>query len=129
MRAARRRVCGGCTLCCKLFAVGALDKLAGVWCAHATKGQGCGIYETRPASCREFACAWLQGAFRETERPDRIHGVAVPTTSGDGLVVHEDPGYEGVARAALRDTIAAVVDMGRIVFAVCGERRLLVTRE
>jgi hypothetical protein len=30
------------------------------WCSHAKPGcGGCGIYRTRPESCREFHCQWL----------------------------------------------------------------------
>jgi hypothetical protein len=72
------RVCGSCTLCCKLTPVPGppLHKLAGVRCKHVRTGKGCTIYSTRPMACRVWACRWL--ADRETAgmpRPDRCHYV------------------------------------------------------
>jgi len=55
------RSCGTCTLCCKVLAVDELKKPHGKWCAHCKTGQGCGIYDTRPAECRDFRCTWLTG--------------------------------------------------------------------
>ena len=54
-----------------------LKKPADVWCEHAGDhpGGGCGIYEERPQSCRDFKCSWLQddGAFfRDSDRPDKL---------------------------------------------------------
>jgi len=48
--------CGGCTFCCKFMGVVELGKVDGVWCDHACYGKGCGIYESRPQSCRDFQC-------------------------------------------------------------------------
>ena len=72
------RVCGTCTLCCKLLPVPGppLHKLAGVRCRHQRVGKGCMIYAQRPMACRVFACRWL--ADRDTAgmpRPDRCHYV------------------------------------------------------
>jgi hypothetical protein len=72
------RVCGGCTLCCKLPPVPGppLHKPAGVRCHHARTGKGCSIYATRPMACRTWACRWL--ADKETggmPGPDRCHYV------------------------------------------------------
>ena len=51
--------CGGCTLCCKVMSVPAIDKAAGVWCPHCKTGAGCGIYDTRPGACADFMCGFL----------------------------------------------------------------------
>jgi hypothetical protein len=72
------RVCGSCTLCCKLPPVPGppLFKPAGVRCKHARVGKGCSIYAERPMACRVWACRWL--ADKETAgmpRPDRCHYV------------------------------------------------------
>jgi hypothetical protein len=64
------RSCSECRLCCRILAVYELKKPRGEWCGHACE-KGCGIYETRPQSCRDFACFWLQGMFEESERPDK----------------------------------------------------------
>ena len=72
------RVCGGCTLCCKLLPIPIEGELkpAGERCRHARAGKGCGIYAQRPMPCRTWACRWV--ADRETAgmpRPDRCHYV------------------------------------------------------
>lgn len=53
------RVCGRCTMCCKLMSVDELDKPADVWCLHCTVGTGCRIYADRPPTCRGFLCGYL----------------------------------------------------------------------
>jgi hypothetical protein len=53
------RACGTCTLCCKLLIVPELNKPRGSWCADCRIGVGCGRYETRPPTCRQFHCGWL----------------------------------------------------------------------
>lgn len=71
------RVCGGCTLCCKLLPIPALGKLANERCRHQTI-KGCKLHGTghKPGECKLFACLWL--ADRSTaklKRPDRTHYV------------------------------------------------------
>lgn len=54
------RVCGDCSLCCKLLAIEELGKVEGQWCRHCRPGAGaCTIYEERPPACQTFACRWL----------------------------------------------------------------------
>ena len=65
------RACGGCTLCCKIYALPIFDKPAGKWCEHCTPGKGCGIYSARPNPCRSFQCMWtVAAALDEKWRPD-----------------------------------------------------------
>jgi len=52
------RGCDGCTMCCKVMRVPELAKEPNVWCGHCVRGTGCGIYETRPGSCRDFQCMY-----------------------------------------------------------------------
>jgi hypothetical protein len=52
------RHCGGCTLCCKLLPVPAIDKPRGQLCRHCTPGRGCNIYRDRPGVCRDWNCGW-----------------------------------------------------------------------
>jgi hypothetical protein len=110
------RVCGSCTLCCKLTPVPGppLHKPAGVRCKHAKAGKGCGIYSTRPMPCRVWACRWL--ADKETAgmpRPDRAHYVIdvvedyIEMVQEDGsrqkvgaLQVWVDPAYRDAYKAA-----------------------------
>ncbi len=72
---APKRECGTCTLCCKALPVEGIVKEAGQWCPHCVPGAGCGIYERRPQSCRDFDCLWLRGHFAEGDRPDRLDAV------------------------------------------------------
>ena len=64
------RDCGECTVCCTVTHVPELQKPVKVTCSNCDKG--CSIYESRPKSCRDFACAWLQGDLKEDMRPDKI---------------------------------------------------------
>ena len=54
-----QRSCNGCTLCCKVMEVDELSKPVGVWCTHCNVGQGCGVYDGRPPTCRGFLCGYL----------------------------------------------------------------------
>lgn len=71
-----KRECDKCSLCCKLMGVPDVEpkKPPHDWCSHAlhpTKKTGastlvpapscggCGIYASRPESCRAFHCQWL----------------------------------------------------------------------
>jgi hypothetical protein len=53
------RVCGTCTLCCKVLGIEALKKPPGRWCERCKVGTGCNMYEARPAECRGFVCGFL----------------------------------------------------------------------
>jgi hypothetical protein len=70
------RICGGCTLCCKLLPVSEIDKPGYQRCQHQRHGKGCAIYPTRPFSCRFWSCAWLiDERTADLSRPDRSHYV------------------------------------------------------
>ena len=72
--------CGTCTMCCRIMGVADMEpepKPAHVWCKHCEIGKGCKIYESRPPSCREFNCMWLQDErdiFDDSQRPDKTTG-------------------------------------------------------
>ena len=66
------RKCGECTACCFTFANEHFKKPECTWCHLAVKKKGCKEYETRPQECRYFFCTWLQGAFTEKDRPDKV---------------------------------------------------------
>jgi Fe-S-cluster containining protein len=55
------------------LAIAELQKPARWACDHVTC-TGCGIYEKRPQTCRDFHCAWLRGAVAgdESLRPDSL---------------------------------------------------------
>jgi len=88
------RNCGDCSLCCKLIRVDAFDKAPGTWCAHCApnKGGGCRIYDSRPAECRDFHCAWLASpTLGEEWRPNRCKLVLRVESDGHLIAVHVDP--------------------------------------
>jgi len=62
---------GSCTACCVTRDVPELEKPPGMRCDHQTPN-GCAIYETRPDSCREFACLWLDGWGAAADSPLRL---------------------------------------------------------
>lgn len=85
--------CGECTLCCKLYAIPAINKPEHKWCKDCTPGKGCNIYETRPEVCKEYQCLWLAFMSKDNPelRPDKIGMVfqesGIPAI---GLVCHVD---------------------------------------
>jgi Fe-S-cluster containining protein len=99
--------CGSCSMCCKLLSVqaddGGLFKPFLRWCRHAVRpGGGCGVYQTRPESCRLFECLYAasqralprQDVMPPEMRPDRcgvIFGPADPDDPEHVYNVHCDP--------------------------------------
>ena len=66
------RECGTCFSCCRDLAIEELKKAPGILCVHCVGAQGCGIYETRPHSCRVWFCGWRQmPQLDDSWRPDR----------------------------------------------------------
>lgn len=78
-------ICDGCTICCKILEIKAINKKAWERCKHCENG--CTIYATRPAVCREFECAYLAGSWRSELRPDRC-----------GVMIYKDKarGYQAL---------------------------------
>ena len=97
------RACGPCSLCCKLMSVQDLapEKPAGQWCPHCPTRSGCGIYEARPQSCRDFDCLWRLGLGSEEMRPDRSHVVFNMSTDGKRIVAHVDPNHPKAHEASI----------------------------
>lgn len=126
------RDCGGCTLCCKVLGIAALDKPKGRWCPHCAPGKGCGAYEARPDECRTFNCLWLQRENLGPEwRPDRAKFVMCPTTDGSTLLIQVDPGAPDAWRRApyharLRDWSRAASETRRQIVVMNGDRATIV---
>ena len=94
------RICGGCTLCCKVLEIPELGKPINVWCPFCDIGRGCKIYPSRPQSCKKFLCGWLQDPIiPESLRPDQC-----------GVVIEKLPGYS--VHLALMDPIRPTAWMG-----------------
>jgi uncharacterized cysteine cluster protein YcgN (CxxCxxCC family) len=87
------RRCGECSLCCKLIRVDAFTKAPGIWCTHCAPGNGgCRIYDSRPAECRDFHCAWMSSpSLGEEWRPSRCKLVLRVESEGRLIAVHVDP--------------------------------------
>ena len=63
--------CGDCRACCTLLPVDAIEKPVNTRCQHVC-ATGCSIYQTRPDTCAEFDCAYLQAEnVPESLRPDK----------------------------------------------------------
>lgn len=85
--------CGGCTLCCKVMSIPALNKAAGVWCTHCKTGIGCGIYEERPQACIDFMCGFLTNpALGEEWRPATSRLIIDAGKEEGTTLVFVDPG-------------------------------------
>ena len=88
------RTCGTCNLCCKVMYIEELEKPQGMWCPHASPGQGCTIHGSHPTSCQTFMCQWLlQPALPEGLKPSRSKVVlsTVAGPRGEQLVAYCDP--------------------------------------
>ena len=91
--------CGGCTLCCKVLEIGALNKRHGTWCSHCQPGVGCRIYDHRPDECRSFLCGWLvDSRFGPEWKPDKSKLVITNAAGRKGLAIRCDPGYPNAWR-------------------------------
>jgi len=94
------RICGECSLCCKLAQVDELDKPAGVWCRHCAPGRGgCTIYETRPPVCRNWHCNWMLDSSLGPEwRPLTCKMILHFEKAGSRLSVRVEPSHADVWR-------------------------------
>jgi hypothetical protein len=98
-----KRSCDGCDLCCTANGVedDDLQKLPGVRCPHLTgsPGKSCGVYGTRPISCREFLCTWRGSSklLPENMKPSRVCFVVALTSHFSTFpllfTVHPDPAH------------------------------------
>ena len=79
------------------MAVDEIGKPAGVRCTYLG-AHGCGIYATRPESCRVFACGWLNGVGTHKDRPDRAGVMLVGTSPGPETVLGKS-GVETIMQA------------------------------
>lgn len=123
------RICGSCTLCCKLMEISEIEKPVGEWCGFCSVGNGCRIkyHAERPKSCGEFNCLWLQGIGTEDMRPDRSKVVMSATRNGESLVLHVDPSRPEAYKApGFYQAINRLADSGRPVFVTIGDKRKMI---
>jgi len=67
------RECGTCDVCCVSLTIDepALQKPQGYRCRNLVPDVGCGVYDSRPQTCRAFYCGWRRlGWVKEELRPD-----------------------------------------------------------
>jgi hypothetical protein len=125
------KICGGCTLCCKVMAIEQLAKPVGTWCPHCEPGRGCKIYPERPAECQTFSCLWLVNELLDQRwKPSKSRFVL--TTSEDGIEVRCDPGFPDAWRKEpFRGEIHQWAVSGEshdvTVVVIVGQRMILVT--
>jgi hypothetical protein len=104
MNSATGRVCGDCSLCCKLLEIEELGKPEGQWCRHCRPGAGgCTVYEERPRACQTFSCRWLLNpGIGDAWLPTKCRMVVFTATDqnmgGVMLAVYVDPGSPNVWR-------------------------------
>jgi hypothetical protein len=126
------RSCEGCTLCCKLLKIEALDKPRSQWCAHCDVGAGCKIYEERPSECQNFHCGYLTMAHIDDHwKPANSKMVIALATDANRLTVFVDPDHPDTwrqepyysdiknwARTAVKIKGRVVVSLGNEVIVV-----------
>ena len=66
-----KKECGECTTCCELLPIPELQKPESTLCGFCKINVGCSIYKSRPNSCKEFNCVYIQNEEIDLElRPD-----------------------------------------------------------
>jgi hypothetical protein len=78
----KNRHCDECQACCEVLGIKEIEKPPQERCQHQCS-TGCGIYQIRPQSCRDYKCMWLQGAILDDDfRPDKCGVIfeVVPTS-------------------------------------------------
>lgn len=123
--------CGTCTLCCKLLAIGALEKPRDRWCGHCVPGQGCGIYKSRPRECVHFECGWKVDPRLGPEwRPDRCKFLLAYDGNAKRMVVHVDANADNWRKepfiGGLRNVAGDVAANGGMVMVMQRNRTLVV---
>lgn len=89
------RNCAGCTACCVLPEIEALQKPADIPCRHCSVDKGCRAYDARPQLCRDFLCLWVtDDALGPQWQPSRT-GMLV-YRQGAQLTVLVDPARRGI---------------------------------
>jgi len=89
---ANLKVCGDCSLCCKVYDIDDLGKKAGHACNHQRPGTGCGVWGLHPQICQDFKCLWLKHEdMTALWRPDICGFVLRLEPNGTTLAIDVDP--------------------------------------
>lgn len=85
VRRASLKMCGDCTLCCKVYEIEDFEKKPGNTCHNVRDEGGCGVWGLHPKACQEFKCLWLKHDDMDGRwRPD--HAGFVMRLEGKGTV-------------------------------------------
>lgn len=122
------RVCGSCTMCCKLMGVEELKKPATQWCDFCSPGKGCNIYATRPPSCQNYKCMWLQGHMGPGMKPNKARAVFTISNTDYVVQVNIDPGF-GWKGTKVEETIETYRNAGLHILVVQDKVRTLLTTD
>ncbi len=96
------KICGSCSLCCKVMLVEELQKPQGVWRGHFKGGVGCSIHDSHPYSCGVFQCLWILSPTMPIQaRPDRLKVVMEIDDGGKRILARADPDHPGAWRQPL----------------------------
>lgn len=91
-RRADLKICGDCTLCCKVYDNPDLGKKAGQTCQHTRPEIGCGVWGLHPQMCQDFKCLWLKHEdLNALWRPDVCGFVLRVEPNGTTLAIDIDP--------------------------------------
>jgi hypothetical protein len=111
------RECGECTACCTNLRIDEkkLQKPANVECIHLTSAKACGIYASRPATCKSFHCGWrMLGGLGDEWRPDRLKVMA--RVERDGIVLEGLGSMKPLLVKSVMDFIGTCVHKGVTIF-------------
>lgn len=125
------RSCGSCIACCVTPRIdsASFNKPANSLCPHCT-GTACAIYQTRPAPCRSFFCAWRQSEqMDDSWRPDRSGVILFPAHApgyGPGLNLMLTDGQASIQRDWLPPLVMRLVRHNRAVMLTINDRQALI---
>lgn len=122
-RKAPKRVCGPCQACCLVLGVPELGKLSGNPCPHACS-VGCGVYQSRPGSCRVYRCLWLQGSFKAEHRPDLV-GLVIDTNESGEIVVVREVNENDFAKPEAQSLVRSIKEL-TVYVVLCNGKRLVI---
>jgi hypothetical protein len=111
-------------MCCKVLEIEDFDKPAGPWCAFCVPGGGCKAYETRPDTCRDFACLWKgDRGLTPMLRPDRVGTILMEDAYSQDYLAVCDPAKPFAWRTPLVfNHLVLIAKSGRTVLAKAGTK-------
>lgn len=116
--------CGACSLCCKVLEIEDFSKPAGAWCTFCLPGGGCTTYDSRPATCRDYACLWKSDrGLTPLLRPDRVGTLLMEDAETDDYLAVCDPAKPLAWRTPLVfNHLVSIAKTGRTVMAKAGRK-------